>query len=98
MSYYDRHWDYCYNTAYIVLGNEKAKIMLDALKESGGPHMFVSGSEEDFRFMMEDTIAKHEGVKEIVDEFVKGVEEHNEAYFARLNERVLRRRKSSIFQ
>lgn len=89
MSYNDRMWDYCYNTAYIVLDKDKADLMLNTLKDVGGPHGFVSSTKEDFKFMMSDAMKTNDKVREIVKEYIEAVEEHNRIHLDKMKRKYL---------
>lgn len=91
--YDDKKWSYCYNTAYIILGNDKAPILLEEMKKRKGLHAFVSGSEKDFRFMMKNLTDEDEKIHEMVEEFVKGVNAHNDEVDRKRKERFERWKK-----
>ena len=91
MSYDDRMWNYCYNTAYIILDKEKADLMLNTLKDVGGPHGFICGTKEDFEFMMADAMKANDEVREIVKEYIEGVEEHNKKHLVKMKRKYSRK-------
>lgn len=84
MGYDDKMWNYCYNTAYIILGKEKADLMLNTLKNVGGPRGFVCDTKESFAFIMEDAMKANDKVREIIKEYIEAVEDHNKRHLAKM--------------
>ena len=92
MSYDDKMWNYCYNTAYIILSKDKANLMLSTLKDVGGPSGFVSSTKEDFEYIMSDVMKTNDKVREIVKEYIEAVEEHNRIYLDKMKRKYLSKR------
>jgi hypothetical protein len=91
MGYNDRMWNYCYNTAYIILDKKKADLMMNTLKDVGGPHGFICSTKEDFELMMSDAMKANDEVREIIKEYIEGVEEHNKKHLVKMKRKYSRK-------
>lgn len=89
--YDNLRWSYCYNTAYLILNKDNADLMLNTLKDVGGPRGFVCDTKESFELMMADAMKANDKVREIVKAYIAGVEEHNNIHLAKMKRKYGRK-------